>query len=247
MNMHFKNFLSLLLILCCYTTHAEWLPAMINDTDGYTNIRKEAIKTSEIVATLSIGELFYCNYSPDTEWLEVRYKMIHKNNVKQIEGYIHKNRVLLLKDLEEYQQKGIIADIFNRQIQLAEALNKDSTPSQLALADYKLHSEILYLPILDLLPVYYCKTSDSEVLNLFFSVLWADRGSANEAPSWAFANCFVCFPKKVSNQIRKINDTKEKSVVIDQLEFGISNLGYIDKDNIINLEYSKLIEELAKK
>lgn len=62
------------------------LPGIINDKDGYVNIRESPNAKAKIVGTIKVGERFY--YIPyNSSWVKV--KMSHSN----LGGYIYYNRI----------------------------------------------------------------------------------------------------------------------------------------------------------
>ena len=69
-------------------------PAIINDPDGYVNVRKEPNKNSEIVAKISTNEIFFFTLMPETDWYPVYFQKstlsvgyIHKSRIKTVEGF----------------------------------------------------------------------------------------------------------------------------------------------------------------
>jgi len=69
------------------------LPGIINDPDGYTNVREKPDKNSKIVAKFIKNEVFYYTPTNESEWWSV-YK---EEGGKQV-GYIHKNKILNYTD-----------------------------------------------------------------------------------------------------------------------------------------------------
>ena len=143
------------------------------------------------------------------------------------------------------KQKQIISKAFYQQRDYALDFHKNISSQKLR-RKVEINHETLYLPTLDLLPIYYCKTNDVEIIKLFFSVLWADRASASEAPSWALGKCFVCSPKVISREIKNIKNIEKRISILYDLEFGLNNLGYINKNGKCNYpQYLKLAKELS--
>lgn len=69
------------------TVEAGWVAALIQDPDGYTNVRAGPGTNSGIVTQIYAGETFYALPSKST-WWQVR-------SVDGISGYMHASRVLL--------------------------------------------------------------------------------------------------------------------------------------------------------
>ena len=91
---------------------------IINDTDGYTNIRKESNANSKIIWKLYDNELFFFNenYESDNDWKYIYFlrpidslkkknpnfevgKQFVEDNRLSTAGFIHNSRVQPLKDL----------------------------------------------------------------------------------------------------------------------------------------------------
>lgn len=68
-------------------------PGIINDPDGYSNIREKPDKNSQITAKFIKDEVFYYTPTNDSDWWCV-YK---EEGGKQV-GYIHKSRILKYAD-----------------------------------------------------------------------------------------------------------------------------------------------------
>ena len=68
-------------------------PGIINDPDGYTNVRGKPNKHSQITGKFIKDEVFYYTPTNDNDWWSV-YK---EDGEKQI-GYIHKSRILKYTD-----------------------------------------------------------------------------------------------------------------------------------------------------
>ena len=71
-----------------------------------------------------------------------------------------------------------------------------------------------YSPILPIFSDYFCKTKDSVTLKQFFATTWADNGSANEMPSFAFGDCFVCHSDIVLRQLKSVKDTEQLKLIV---------------------------------
>jgi len=79
--------------------------AIIQDEDGYTNVRKEASTKSAIIYKLLDNEVFTAFYATKgTQWIEVSYR---DKQGKMSSGYVHRSRVLHLSELKEYKGKDI--------------------------------------------------------------------------------------------------------------------------------------------
>ena len=80
------------LFLASGICRAEYKLAVINDPDGYTNLRKGPDTKSDIVLRIEQDELFLCEATKETWW---KAKDFFGN-----QGFIHKSRVFFYKDLK---------------------------------------------------------------------------------------------------------------------------------------------------
>ncbi len=85
--------------------------AIIQDSDGYSNVRSERNSNSEIVHKLKTDIAFFYSedyYDKKVEWVKV---FIPKNLYsfdcpdKYLEGYVHKSRIQPLEELKEYDKE----------------------------------------------------------------------------------------------------------------------------------------------
>lgn len=99
-----------ILILFCIVFNASFgQVAIIQDNDGYSNVRFARNSKSEIIYKLKTSVVFFYvedEYNNETkEWVKV---LIPKNKFsldcpsKYIEGYIHKSRIKPLKELDKF-------------------------------------------------------------------------------------------------------------------------------------------------
>ena len=69
---------------------------MINDSDGYTNVREEPNTKSKIIDTIPSESLVYYKVLPNSQWYSMLYLMQTiegQSTLKEVHGYIHKSRV----------------------------------------------------------------------------------------------------------------------------------------------------------
>lgn len=93
---HVQTFLSDYLISYIYLGNGKELegteflfrPGIINDRDGYTNLRETPHPTARIVGTLKENELFFFIPTTDSNWYSV-YRDWGENHL----GYVHKSRI----------------------------------------------------------------------------------------------------------------------------------------------------------
>jgi len=78
--------------------------ATIQDPDGWTNVRKVADEKSEIIYKVHQGEVFWYSYEAIDEEKQWVHVYIDKEG-HELEGFIHKSRLLLLDKAPEYSGK----------------------------------------------------------------------------------------------------------------------------------------------
>lgn len=77
-------------------------PAIINDSDGYVNIRKEPNAKSQVVKRIKDNELLFFTPIPKTDWYPVYFK---KDGL--CIGYIHKSRIKTFEDFPKWLQEKV--------------------------------------------------------------------------------------------------------------------------------------------
>ncbi|WP_210462323.1 hypothetical protein [Rufibacter roseolus] len=102
-----KNLL-MLIVLLLTSAVAEAQVAIINDKDGFTNVREQPNGQSEIIYRISNNEVFWYGEEEDKgEWVTV---YIPKNKfsfsstqLDYLQGFIHKSRLLHLEKVQSYK------------------------------------------------------------------------------------------------------------------------------------------------
>ncbi|MEP5610787.1 MAG: SH3 domain-containing protein [Cyclobacteriaceae bacterium] len=74
--------------------------AIIDDPDGYTNVREEADVKSEIIAQIKENRVFIYHPNPNKRWLKVRLD-------NEITGYMHISRIKPVHELDDAQKKQV--------------------------------------------------------------------------------------------------------------------------------------------
>jgi hypothetical protein len=235
------HILTILTFFCSLTLLAENKLAIINDPDGFTFVRSGQGKDFKVVDTLFIDDFFYFQFADNSEWAKVTAW-----KGRQIEGFVHKSRIQEFEKLDNKKQKELITKTLDRHRILADNFqnawkSKDSIAYRKTVRELEFHSDTKYDPVLTILPNYFCSTSDIQVLQLFFSTMWADKGSANEMPSFSIGKCFMCKPDLVIEQLTKIKNVEQKKSIFDQIEWGLLNNFDVDENGKSdNKEFNKL-------
>jgi hypothetical protein len=221
--------------------------ARINDSDGYSFIRKDKSLKSEIVDKVFKDELFYAD-KQTSEWIKVR--LIRWDDFQQIEGYIHHSRVQFIEDLTTTDQKDLLSRVLKKHTYLATNFRKVcstklKTGYNETVKALEGHHETKYEAILQVIPIYFAKTSDRDLLTEWLNCMWADRGSASESPSFALGECFRSHPDIVLNSIVKINNTIQRQILLEKVEWGLLNIFEVTEGNTSsNKEFNRLCQKL---
>jgi len=226
-----KYILTILTCFCFLALLAESRLAIINDPDGFTFVRSGQGKDFKVVDTLFTDDFFYFQLVDNSEWAKVTAW-----KGRQIEGFVHKSRIQDVEKLDNEKQKGLIIKTFERQRILADNFqiawkSKDSLAYRKTVRELEFHSDTKYDPILTILPKYFCSTGDTQVIQLFFATMWADKGSTNEMPSFSIGDCFICNPDLVLGQLTKIKNIEQKKSLLDHIEWGLLNHYGVEEDS----------------
>jgi len=241
MTTHKTYILTILTFFCSLTLLAENKLGIINDPDGFVNVRSGPGKDFKVVDTLFTDDFFYFNFPDNSDWAKVTAW-----KGRQVEGFIHKSRIQTVLNLDLQKQKTLISKVLDRHRILADNFQnawkaKDSLAYRTTVRESEFYSDTKYDPILDILPNYFCSTNDIEVLQLFFATMWADKGSANEMPSFSIGDCFICNPDLVIEQLAKIKNSEQKKSIFDHIEWGLINhFGVAEDTKSDNKEFNKL-------
>ena len=215
-------------------SHGQTDLAIINDPDGYVNIRVDKNADSEIITTLKEGDLFLCEPTNDNWW--------KVDNFHSQTGFVQKSRIILIKNKSDNDQREMI-------IKSMEGLKNyrqkyDSLRSILPndqrlelLREFENFEETVYTPLLTFLSGLFCKNKDVDLLDKFLVVIVANQMSANESPAWTLGECYLCYPDLILQKIDKYKG-KNKEYLKNTLIFGFENIT-LNKENEIK-DYQRL-------
>jgi hypothetical protein len=178
---------------------------IINDSDGYTFIRKGLGTNTEIKDTLFDREYFKYIPTDSTDWYQV-FKMWNSN------GFVHKSRIRNLKSLSRKKQYDLINSTFDKEI---SSYQKKINTNKGGFRNY--HEE-KFSPILDLFIHYSNKKYDDKLMRKFFDLLIIESGSADELPSTALGFIYNLNSKNIFNLIKEYDNL----TILDNLYFGAS-------------------------
>lgn len=189
--------------------------AVINDPDGYTNIRKGKGTSTEIIDKIFDYEVFTYIEQPNEQWLEVTvikcayedYKKSYSNTVK---GYVHRSRISNLSTIDNSMMKERLTKIFNHELELYNDRNNhsDRQSKEFKIASNKraVFHEMMFNAVLYKFSDYVCSTQDEELFQLYNKIITTESGSADELPSFAIGRIFKCQPDWTLEQIPKSHD-----------------------------------------
>lgn len=90
------------ILVIIIATNKHFSQSIINDKDGFVNVRKEASKVSKVIDTLKKGHLIY-DLEREGQWVMIDY---YKNN-KSFSGYIYNDRFKRIAEFKEIKRKSI--------------------------------------------------------------------------------------------------------------------------------------------
>jgi hypothetical protein len=201
---------------------------IINDPDGYTNIRTGKGSSFEVIEKLYTDELFAYVDSTNQNWLKI---WITKCNCdtphrlyNQIEGYVHRSRIQDVDELPRVKRKLLFSKIFETELELynkfINATDRSSKEYQLLNGKRKVFHDYQFDGSLRSFTNYACEFKDEELVGQYINLMESQEGSADEAPTYALGRMFVCDPDWTFKQIRS------HMTLMDQLEWGLVNVIY---------------------
>ncbi len=197
-----KSFLFILFITLL-ATPAFGEVGVINDPDGYTNVRKEKSTSSPVVSKIFKGEVFSYQPVKSDKW----YSII----VKGKSGYVHSSRIVNVLSLPN--ARGVLLEIFRKENQLLK-LQTERTKNE--------HSEFfenVYCAAIEPASEFIAKNQDDELFKLMIENKLSDKGNASEAPYFALGYVFIADPQWASGILKAFRDEE----LLGFLDWGIQN------------------------
>lgn len=102
-----KSIVTILLLFTFFPVRAQF--AVVEDKDGYTNIRKDAGTSAAITGKVRSGEIVYC-MEKKGEWYNVDYYTKNYTKDESKNGFIHQSRVQLIEAFTPVPGAGKSAD-----------------------------------------------------------------------------------------------------------------------------------------
>lgn len=227
--------LHILLIITATASAQQPQWAVIEDPDGFTNIRLQPSSAAPAPHKITIYEVFPCEKQAGDWW---KYH-VSGTTMQRIfpagYGYVHKSRVRFVKDLPDSLFSNTCSRILRHYLSIITRRNKlydeylangkKFTPKEQA-AYESLGNKGVYLydngyqQLMEMMPAFLHRTRDSSLLLDWCHVLTEDTGSASETPGYAMGDLFLMAPEWVLRVIRPL-PKRAHSIVIGQIEFGI--------------------------
>ena len=201
---------------------------IINDPDGYTNIRAGKGANFEIVNKILENELFVYYDSTDQNWLNVaitKCRCDEPNRIyNDITGYVHRSRILNIDKLTRERQKQLLLAIFKEEKRLYQRVinTKDRTTKEYRSisGEMNVFHDYQFDAVLGLFDTYMCQFKDRELLEEYLKLLEIETGSADEMPSYSLGTIFQCHPEWMFESMKNYLN------LMNLLEWGIVNIGY---------------------
>lgn len=223
----------------------EWKTGIINDSDGYVNIRTGKGANFGILDLLYPNEIFHYADSTGESWITIRTTKCNCNDphgfYSQVIGFVHRNNIEELDKLNVSVRKALFSEIFSTELhfykQMINSSNQTSRDNDTTSRKRIVFHDSQFNGSLNAFTNYLCEFKDEELASQFVELLEEEIGSADESPTFALGRLFVCEPDWTFNQI--INHM----TLMDNLEWGILNAIYHMPEfeaNQHRMKYNKL-------
>ncbi|RLD56353.1 MAG: hypothetical protein DRJ01_15360 [Bacteroidetes bacterium] len=196
--------------------------AVINDKDGYTNVRENPDLSSKIIFQIKTNFIFKITANSKSSWKE-----IEQFGLKNRTGFIHESRIKNLGSLSNNEMRELSKLILDSTIILMNDLHSlnqegmyDTTKHRDLHKEFSVYYHFQMYPALKLVSKYYCNTQDRKFLNYYLDFLVETKGTAWEATSFAIGEIFGCDSENVIKEIYKRSNF-EKEILKNDLEWGI--------------------------
>ena len=215
---------------------------IINDPDGYTNIRLGKGTSYEIIDKLYADDLFIYVDSTDQNWLKIWITKCNcdtpRKPYNQIEGYVHRSRIQNLNRLPSKERKVLFSQIFKTELELYNAAinstDKKSVEYEQLISKLKVFHDYQFDGSLKSFSYYICEHKDEELTEQYMKLMETQLGSADEAPTYALGRIFICEPEWTMQQI------KSHKSLLDKLTWGILNVVTKENGPEIKKKYNEL-------
>ncbi|MGF7141562.1 SH3 domain-containing protein [Roseimarinus sediminis] len=209
--------------------------AMINDPDGFVNVRADKSTESKVLFKIKENDLFLCEPTAENWW--------KIDNFYSKTGFVHKSRIRLINDLTENKQRDLIINSINglkdyrlKYDSLRLILPNDERMQ--LLREFENYEETIYNPLLPFLSGLFCKNKDIDLLDKYLKIMIINQMSANESPAWTLGDCYLCQPDLVIKRIDNYSG-KDREYLWSMLTFGFENVTWQKESEIKNYDELK--------
>jgi hypothetical protein len=224
-----KQSFTILLLIISFDCLSQDRLAIINDPDGYVNIRSGETVDSAVIGKIVADDLFLYSET-NTEW----WKIEKPTYYKRLQGFVHKSRIKAISTLSKQEQRKLIETIFAKELEYIKTENWE---------ERKNHHEPKFDLILNYASTFIIENNDVGLLQLFILTVKLDIGSADEMPSWTLGSIFLEDPDLVIEQFKIIGSTND---LVERLEFGFDNIVEGKESSILNYKELKVKIESLK-
>ncbi|MBN9382692.1 MAG: SH3 domain-containing protein [Chitinophagaceae bacterium] len=122
-----------------FTLSAKGQLAIIRDPDGFTNVRAGKSTTTKIIGKFLDGDVFSYSYEKNDEWASVYYNPNESNDSGQLQGFIHKDRLLPMEQLKHIPETRNCRTLRDGKLMI----HNDSVTLQLTTAPFQARQHVL--------------------------------------------------------------------------------------------------------
>lgn len=200
--------------------------AIIQDQDGYTNVREGQSLNSNIIDTLESSEFFLYQSGDTTDWVLVW--TFSKGGL----GYVHKSRILDVCEMEVSTQLEIVTGVIDKEIEVLSETSKIRN---------QIHDEI-YVPGLEALICYLANHQNVELFEKFLNGFCMEYGSAAESPLIALGYIFRNNPEWTIDLLKKCICERIK----EWIPYAIEGIDYSDLPGQEKINLKEILNELKE-
>lgn len=225
-----KKIAALCFSLCLLASICFGEVGLINDPDGYTNVREDASLKSKIVGKIYKDQVFQYFPSEDAKWYCVA---VDGNG-----GYIHSSKVVSIAILPSEKIREIIFAAYKKMNDWLKGKIK------LSEAEGVKFNDDVYDVALAMARDYVAENKDEELLSLFFENYLLDSEGFSESPSISIGESLLIAPEFVCNQALKTGNKE----VYNLLKLGLERVGYeANGDLLTKVKAADMAVEAIKK
>lgn len=199
--------------------------AIINDIDGYSNVREKPSVNSDVLFKENINNIFRILPYQNSEWWEIED---YYPNIQT--GYIHKRKVKNLGNLTNDEMRKLSYIILDSTITLRDELHYqdrhglfNTEENKELTIKFKNYYHFQLFPVLNLVSRYYCNTYDRKFLRDYLDFRIETKRMVWEATPAAFVDMFICNPNEVLEEI-DLRLKSETKILLNDLERGIQGI-----------------------